>query len=162
MAKYCKPMGLYVTYLDCIDCEEKECTKIKQTNASMEEQLQGKIVSSVQCMEGVNLQKGEKEGMKKVYLLLEPQQKVYIVIESKREGKQDNIIAECICEKAVVYEDQTIYCFEVNKIVTKTKKEIRKELLMCENSNIDTGRRKGVNRFPVFTTKEKCLEWLKQ
>ena len=158
-------MGLYVTYLDCMECEDKECItkREEQTNVSMEEQLQRKIVSSAQCMEDVNLQKGEKEGMKKVYLLLEPQQKVYIVIESKREGKQDNIIAECICEKAVVYEDQTIYCFEVNKIVTKTKKkEIRKELLMCENSNIDTGRRKGVNRFPVFTTKEKCLEWLKQ
>uniref|UniRef100_A0AAU8AYC8 Uncharacterized protein n=1 Tax=Dulem virus 36 TaxID=3145754 RepID=A0AAU8AYC8_9CAUD len=25
MSKYCKPMGLYVTYLDCIDCEDKEC-----------------------------------------------------------------------------------------------------------------------------------------
>lgn len=32
---------------------------------------------------------------------------------------------------------------------------------MCENANIDTGYRSGINRFPVFTTKEKCLEWIK-
>lgn len=25
MSKYCKPMGLYVTYLDCMECEDKEC-----------------------------------------------------------------------------------------------------------------------------------------
>lgn len=25
MSKYCKPMCLYVTYLDCMECEDKEC-----------------------------------------------------------------------------------------------------------------------------------------
>ncbi len=65
MSKYCKPMGLYVTYLDCMDCD-------------------------------------------------------------------------------------------------KNKNNCKAELLMCENANIDTGHRKAPNRFPVFTTKEKCLEWLKQ
>lgn len=133
MSKYCKPMGLYVTYLDCMDCEDKECI---QSNRKEEE-------------------------MEKRYLEIEPEQIVYIVLESKREGKQNNIIAECRCEKAVVYRTTTVYCFKVLKIVTKVKKEVREELLMCENANIDTGYRSGINRLPVFTTKEKCLEWIR-
>ena len=58
---YCRTMGLYVTYLDCMKCEGKECiTKRKeQTNVIMEERGQTKIAKSVPCMESVNLQKGE-------------------------------------------------------------------------------------------------------
>lgn len=75
MSKYCKPMGLYVTYLDCMECEDKECItkREEQTNVSMEEQLQRKIVSSVQCMESANSQKGEKMAVTKMYLRLEPE-----------------------------------------------------------------------------------------
>lgn len=29
MSKYCKPYGLYVTYIDCMDCEGKECKQKK-------------------------------------------------------------------------------------------------------------------------------------
>lgn len=32
---------------------------------------------------------------------------------------------------------------------------------MFENANIDTGYRNKPNRYPVFTTKEGCLQWLK-
>lgn len=48
MSKYCRPMGLYVTYLDCMECEDKECItkREEQTNVSMEEQLQRKTASS--------------------------------------------------------------------------------------------------------------------
>lgn len=37
-------MGLYVTYLDCMECEDKECItkREEQTNVSMEEQEQTK------------------------------------------------------------------------------------------------------------------------
>ncbi len=32
----------------------------------------------------------------------------------------------------------------------------------CENANIDTGYRgMQIDMYPVFTTKEKCIEWLK-
>lgn len=46
-------MGLYVTYLDCMECEDKEyiTKREEQTNVSMEEQLQRKIASSAQCMD---------------------------------------------------------------------------------------------------------------
>lgn len=61
MSKYCKSMGLYVTYLDCMECEDKECItkREEQTNVSMEEQEHTRIAESVPCMENVNLQKGE-------------------------------------------------------------------------------------------------------
>lgn len=63
MAKYCKAYKLRVTYLDCMECEDKQC---KQTrNASMEEHGQTKIASYAQNMESVNLQKGEKDGSNK-------------------------------------------------------------------------------------------------
>lgn len=64
MSKYCKPMGLYVTYLDCMECEDKECItkREEQTNVSMEEQLQRKIASSAQCMEGRTHRKENKKG----------------------------------------------------------------------------------------------------
>lgn len=134
MSKYCKPMGLYVTYLDCMDCEDKEC-----------------------------IQSHRKENkMIKRYLEIEPEQTVFLVLTSKKEGYDGNVVLECRCTKAVVYKNETIYHFEPIRIVTKTKTIVKAELLMCENANIDTGHRKAPNRFPVFTTKEKCLEWLKQ
>lgn len=53
MAKYCKAYKLRVTYLDCMECEEKQC---KQTrNASMEEHGQTKIASYAQNMEKCEL-----------------------------------------------------------------------------------------------------------
>lgn len=67
MSKYCRPMGLYVTYMDCMECEDKECItrREEQTNVSMGEQSQRRIAKSVLCMESANSQKGEQEGMKK-------------------------------------------------------------------------------------------------
>ena len=67
MAKFCKPMGLYVTYLDCLECEGKECRQSHK------------------------VRKEEKE-MKKVYLQVEPEQEVFLVFASKREKyKNPNI-----------------------------------------------------------------------
>ena len=147
MSKYCRPMGLYVTYLDCMECEDKECItkREEQTNVSMEEQLHRKIASSVQCMEGVNSQKGEQENMKKVYLLVDIGSEIFLVFASKREGYKDNVVVKC-------------------KVVTKAgDKEIKHWVssFMFKNANIDTGYRNKPNRYPVFTTKEECLQWLR-
>lgn len=54
MAKYCKAYKLRVTYLDCMECEEKQCRE-KTRNANMEEHGQTKIASYAQNMESVNL-----------------------------------------------------------------------------------------------------------
>lgn len=42
MNKYCKPMGLYVTYLDCMDCEDKECRKKQGCKY-------GRVFTSTEC-----------------------------------------------------------------------------------------------------------------
>lgn len=163
MSKFCKPMGLYVTYLDCLECEEKECRKLKQTNVNMEEQGQKKTALFVQNMENVNIQKRKEKEMKKIYLQVEPKQEVFLVFSSKRENYKNDIVIKCKVTKATVYTNETIYSCEPIKIVTKTKEDLKKYVssLLFANANIDTGLRSGFNRYPVFTTKEKCLEWLK-
>lgn len=151
MSKYCKPMGLYVTYLDCMECEDKECItkREEQTNVSME---------------SVNSQKRGQKDMKKVYLLVDIGTELFLVFASKREGYKDNIVVKCRVAKATVYEKETIYSCEPIKVVTKAgDKEIKHWVssFMFENANIDTGYRSKPNRYPVFTTKEGCLQWLK-
>lgn len=137
MAKYCKPMGLYVTYLDCMDCEDKECMQHKR--------------------------KEVQERLKKVYLQVNVGGIIYLVFSSKREGDEDNIVVKCKVEKATVYETNTIYACKPMKVVTKQNINLEQHVptFMFENANIDTGLRKGMNRYPVFTEKEKCIEWLK-
>ena len=83
MSKYCRPMGLYVTYLDCMECEDKECM--------------------------TKLRKGEQEDMKKVCFLVDIGTELFLVFASKREGYKDNIVVKCRVAKATVYEKETIY-----------------------------------------------------
>ena len=138
MAKYCKAYGLRVTYLDCLECETKEC---KQDGGDMEMALT------------------------KRYLSIEPEQKVFLVFASVREGYKDNVVCRCKVISATVYSDRTIYNLKLEKIVLGSEKESDTknwiQTFMCENANIDTGYRVNPNRYPVFTTKEKCIEWLK-
>ena len=75
MSKFCKPMGLYVTYLDCLDCEGKECRQSHK------------------------VRKEEKE-MKKIYLQVEPEQEVFLVFASKREGYKNDVIIKGKATKA--------------------------------------------------------------
>lgn len=139
MSKYCKPMGLYVTYLDCMECETKEC---KQNGGDT------------------------KMALTKRYLSIEPEQKVFLVFASKKEGYNADVVCRCKVKSATVYSDATIYNLKVEKIVLgkEQDKDVKRwvQTFMCENSNIDTGHRRSPNRYPVFTTKEKCIEWLKQ
>lgn len=160
MAKYCKAYKLRVTYLDCMECEEKQC---KQTrNANMEEHGRTKIASYAQNMEGVNLQKGDKTMVKR-YLELEPEQTVFVVFASKREGYKDNVVIRCNVRECSVRKNTTVYYLTKEKIMTG-QKNIKSfiDCFSCENANIDTGYRgMQVDKYPVFTTKEKCIEWLK-
>lgn len=212
MSKYCRPMGLYVTYLDCMECEDKECIQSHRKENKMidrdyikaENKAYDNLVEKGYTPQGVDrnlktvcvmkfehpeysehpVKRGkcevfkfknwqeadmslpdrkENETMTKRYLVIEPEQIVFLVFASKREGYTNNIVVKCKCEKAVVYKNSTIYCFEPIKVVTKAgNKEIENLVttFMCENANIDTGYRRKPNRYPVFTTKEKCIEWL--
>ena len=156
MSKYCRPMGLYVTYLDCMECEDKECiTKREgQTNVSMG---------------SANLQKGEQEDMKKVYLSIDNRQidigsVVYLVFASKREGYTKNIVFRAEVVKATVDKNGVTYNCEINRCMNDRTVDIDKyvKFYMFRNANIDTGHR-GMDKqyYPVFTTKEGCLQWLK-
>lgn len=102
--------------------------------------------------------------MKKVYLLVDIGTELFLVFASKREGYKDNIVVKCRVAKATVYEKEIIYSCEPVKVVTKAGyKEIKHWFpsFVFENANIDTGHRNKPNRYPVFTTKEGCLQWLK-
>lgn len=129
MSKYCKAYKLKVTYLDCMECETKEC----------------------------------KQTVKKAYLELEPEQTVFVVFASKREGYMDNIVIRCKVKECIVRSNTTLYCLSKEKIVTGQKNlNTFIDNFMCENANIDTGYRGlQIDKYPVFTTKEKCIEWLK-
>ena len=118
-------MGLYVTYMDCQECEEKECRKnVRQT-----------------------------------YLALEPEQKVYLVYQSKREHNKPNIIVLCSVKECIVRKNETLYVLEAIKYLSKTK--TKQTLLNCKGANINTGYRgMQTDCYPVFTTKERALEWL--
>lgn len=154
MAKYCKAYKLRVTYLDCMECEEKQC---KQTrNANMEEHERTKIAR------GVNLQKGDKMAVTKRYLRIEPEQKVFVVFASKREGYKENIVLRCNVRECSIRKNTTVYYLTKEKVVLG-KRDIKPfiDCFSCENANIDTGYRgMQVDKYPVFTTKEKCIEWL--
>lgn len=160
MAKYCKAYKLRVTYLDCMECEDKQCIV---RNASMEEHGQTKIASYAQNMESVNLQKGEKMAVIKRYLRLEPEQKVFVVFASKREGYKDNVVLRCSVRECSVRKNTTVYYLTKEKIMTG-QKNVKSfiDCFSCENANIDTGYRgMRIDMYPVFTTKEKCIEWLR-
>ena len=165
MSKYCRPMGLYVTYLDCMECEGKECItkREEQTNISMEEQK--KIVESVPCMESVNLQKGEQKDMKKAYLLVDMGTELFLVFASKREGYTKNIVFRAEVVKATVDKDGVTYNCEINRCMNDKTLNIDSytKFYMFRNANIDTGHR-GIDKqyYPVFTTKERCLQWLRE
>lgn len=161
MAKYCKAYKLRVTYLDCMECEEKQCRE-QTRNASMEEHGQTKIASYAQNMESVNLQKGDKTMVKR-YLELEPEQTVFVVFASKREGYKDNVVIRCSVRECSVRKNTTVYYLVKEKIMTG-QKNVKSfiDCFSCENANIDTGYRgMQIDMYPVFTTKEKCIEWLR-
>lgn len=87
----------------------------------------------------------------------------FVVVESKREGYDRNIIVKCMLGKIGIYRDGAYYHFCPLKTVVGKEYESQLPLTnyIAESSNIDTGYRRKPNRYPVFTTKEKCIEWLK-
>lgn len=129
MAKYCKAYKLKVTYLDCLECETKEC----------------------------------KQKVKKAYLELEPEQKVFLVYKSKKEGNKENIIIRCNVFECIIRKNKILYFLDKERVVLgKNNLSETKTRFLCSNANIDTGYRGlQIDIYPVFTTKEKCVEWLK-
>lgn len=143
MSKYCKPMGLYVTYLDCMDCEDKECIQSHKKDKKESD----KMLASIIC---------------------EPNDIVYLVFCSKKHGARENIIFKARVEMVTITTEGIryhAYCLKCvnNKKVDKELQEGKWINNYCfGNQTIDNGYRNDAkNLYPVFTTKERCLEWLK-
>lgn len=100
--------------------------------------------------------------MKKVYLQVDPGQTVFLVFASVREGYNKNVVIKARVNDAVVSENTIKYRCELIRVVLGDGdvKGFVKHLYF-ENANIDTGYRGYNNMYPVFTTREKCISWLK-
>lgn len=101
--------------------------------------------------------------MVKRYLELEPEQTVFVVFASKREGYKDNVVIRCNVRECSVRKNTTVYYLVKEKVMTG-QKNVKSfiDCFSCENANIDTGYRgMQAGKYPVFTTKEKCIEWLR-
>lgn len=103
--------------------------------------------------------------MKKQYLLVDIGQNVFLVFGSKKEGYNSNVVFSAVVTEVRIRNDGVTYFCELLKCVTDRNENIEKytKFFMFRNSNIDTGYRgDSWNRcYPVFTTKEGCLEWLR-
>lgn len=104
--------------------------------------------------------------MKKItrtYLNVEIGQHVYLVYSSKRAGAEKNIVFESVVGQALVNEQGITYTCTPLKVVTDKKENPKKwgNFFSFKNANIDTGHADYKYRFPVFTTKERCLKWLR-
>lgn len=145
MSKYCKPMGLYVTYLDCMECEERECIQSHKKEDKKE----------------------EENNMNKTYLHVKPNDTIFCVFASVREGYDKNVVLMCKVQQAQVYVDYTEYIAVPVKVVVGAegdkKQEAKKYIhIHFRGANIDTGyRNKNSYCYPVFTTKERCIKWLR-
>lgn len=101
--------------------------------------------------------------MKKVYLQVDLGQTVFLVFASVREGYNKNVVIKGTVNGVTITEERISYRCKLEKVVLGN--EDVKEFVTYfhfENANIDTGYRGYNNTYPAFTTKEKCISWIKQ
>ena len=102
--------------------------------------------------------------MKRITLMTDIGQTVYVEKKKKREGYTKNIVFRAEVVKATVDKDGVTYNCEINRCMNDKTVDVNKyvKFYMFRNSNIDTGHR-GTDKqyYPVFTTKEGCLQWLR-
>lgn len=108
--------------------------------------------------------KEEPEMLRNV--LLETEQKVFLVAAAKKMGYTKNVVFECEINKIIITENTpTYYCKVLRCVLGKENIKEWVEYYSFKNSNIDTG---YYNQYdpsqasPIFTTKEGCVQWLKQ
>lgn len=107
--------------------------------------------------------------MKRITLVTDIGQEVYVVFASKRERYKDNVVFRAKVIRVAIGEDRRpVYTCKINKCVAgNADPEKFVKTFLYYNSNIDTGVR-GVSNgslashvCPVFTDKEKCLKWMR-
>lgn len=96
----------------------------------------------------------------------EPGQEVFIVFSSKREGYKENIVFQAVIDYVGITKEtkEPLYTAKILKCVTNKKENIDSYTVYMHfrNANVNTGYR-GLNSvyYPVFTSKEECIKWLK-
>lgn len=99
-------------------------------------------------------------------ILLETEQKVFLVAAAKRMGYTKNVVFECEVQKIIITENTpTYYCKALRCVLGKENIKEWVGYYSFKNSNIDTGHYSQYDysqHYPIFTTKEKCERWLKQ
>lgn len=107
--------------------------------------------------------------MKRITVMTDIGQTVYVVFASKREGYKSNIVFRATVTGITIKEDKRpIYTCKINKCVAGNE-NINEyvQWFRYYGSNVDTGARGTVgnnligNTCPIFTDKEKCLKWMK-
>lgn len=103
--------------------------------------------------------------MKKQYLLVDVGQGVFLVFASKREGHKKNVIFRAEVVKVNIDKNGITYMCELKRCMNDKTENVEEytKFFLFRNANIDTGYR-GLSHeryYPVFTTKEGCLEWLR-
>ena len=107
--------------------------------------------------------------MKRITLITDIGQTVYVVFASKREGYNSNVVFRAKVIRVAIGEDKRpLYTCYIEKCVTGNadpEKYVRSFLYY--SSNVDTGvrgtsdGRLSMHVCPIFTDKEKCLKWLR-
>ena len=111
------------------------------------------------------MERGKGKEMKRITLMTDIGQTVYVVFASKREGYKDNVVLKAVVTRAeITQEKHVLYKCKPIKVVTDKGESVKKYVnsFYYKNSNIDTGvSGAGKMLYPVFTDKEKCLKWLR-
>lgn len=101
--------------------------------------------------------------MNKIRLQVEVGQEVFLVFASKKEKYQKNVVLLCKVSEARITEEDTTYTAIPLQCVNDSKVDVKNYAnLWFRNANIDTGYRGHSFVYPVFTTKQKCISWLKE
>lgn len=105
-----------------------------------------------------------------LHLGVKPGQQIYLIFAAKKLKDKETIVFRGTVDSVVVESAPNnkiavIYSVTLTKCVNgyKDLKQFNKHLFF-KDANIDTGFR-GFghdSHYPVFTTKEKCMEWLKK
>lgn len=113
--------------------------------------------------------KGKIEQVRLI-LTVKPEQEMYLVFTAKKLGDKETVIlkgtvGKIMVESAPNNKITVLYSLYPKKCVNGHKDLTGYDkLLFFKDANIDTGYRGfGIEtHYPVFTTKEKCMEWLKK
>lgn len=105
----------------------------------------------------------ERSGMTKKYFSVDIGDTVFLVMEAKRNGKAQNCVLAMTVDHIYINESGVTYTGKTVKVVTGADRDLSKYVryLCFKDDNIDTGFTTVKYIYPVFTTKEKCIRWLK-